>query len=163
MPCEWPCRQTAALLLTSVKKHEIINLRIESHLDISGHYNTVLSAIIYPWLVIGLSPHCPQVEWCHWGEIEPFSATLAQDGLMECDQPKKIRWNAPPWLGHREDRQWAIPLSYHDWQYSIGPLICRRYTTKLFCPHLYMWSCFTLMSLVTFVLLMVNKACELIR
>ena len=24
-----------------------------------------------------------------WGEIEPFSATLAEDGLVECDQPRK--------------------------------------------------------------------------
>ena len=24
--------------------------------------------------------------WCYWGEIEPFSATLAQDGLAEYDQ-----------------------------------------------------------------------------
>ena len=47
------------------------------------------SAIIYPWLDFGLPPHCPQVVWCHWGEIEPFSATLAQDGLAECDQPGK--------------------------------------------------------------------------
>ena len=25
-----------------------------------------LSAIIYPWLDIGLPPRCPQVVWCHW-------------------------------------------------------------------------------------------------
>jgi len=24
--------------------------------------------------------------WCHWGDIEPFSATLAQDGLAELIQ-----------------------------------------------------------------------------
>jgi len=51
------------------------------HLSYSHH--------LYPWLDFGLPPHCPQVVWCHWGEIEPFSATLAQDGLAECDQPEK--------------------------------------------------------------------------
>jgi len=25
--------------------------------------------------------------------------------------------------GHREDRRWAIPLSYHDWQYIAWPKI----------------------------------------
>jgi len=38
---------------------------------------------------LGPSPHCSQVVWCHCGEIEPFSATLAQDELAECDQPGK--------------------------------------------------------------------------
>ena len=49
----------------------------------------ILSAIICPWLNFGLPPRCPQVVWCIWGEIEPFSATLAQDGLAECDQLRK--------------------------------------------------------------------------
>jgi len=49
----------------------------------------VFSAIICPWLDVGLPPRCPQVVWCHWGEIEPISATLAQDGLAECDKPGK--------------------------------------------------------------------------
>ena len=48
-----------------------------------------LSAIVCPWLDFGLPPRCPQVVWCHWVEIEPFSDTLAQDGLAECDQPGK--------------------------------------------------------------------------
>jgi len=39
------------------------------------------------WLIFGLRPRFPQVVWCHWGEIKPFSATLAQGGLAECDQP----------------------------------------------------------------------------
>jgi len=49
----------------------------------------ILSAIVCPWLNFGLPPRCPQIVWCHWGEIEPFSATLAQDGLAEWDQPGK--------------------------------------------------------------------------
>jgi len=48
-----------------------------------------LSAIVCPWLNVGLPPRCPQVVRCHWGKIEPFSVTLAQDGLAECDQPGK--------------------------------------------------------------------------
>jgi len=47
------------------------------------------SAFVCPLLNFGLPPHCPQVVWCHWGEIEPFSSTLAQGGLAECDQPGK--------------------------------------------------------------------------
>jgi len=50
------------------------------------------SVIFYRWLDFGLSPRCPQVVWCHWGEIELFLATLAQDGLAECDQPMKNPW-----------------------------------------------------------------------
>jgi len=48
-----------------------------------------LSAIVCPWLNFGLPSRCPQIVWCHWGEIEPFSATLAQDELAGCDQPGK--------------------------------------------------------------------------
>ena len=36
-----------------------------------------------------LAPACPIEKVTHWGEIEPLSATLAQDGLAECDQPGK--------------------------------------------------------------------------
>jgi len=36
-----------------------------------------------------LAPACPIEKVTHRGEIEPFSATLAQDGLAECDQPGK--------------------------------------------------------------------------
>jgi len=57
------------------------------------------SAIVCLLSDFGLPPRCPQVVWCYWGEIGPFSATLAQDGLAECDQPGKIPWNTPPWLG----------------------------------------------------------------
>jgi len=59
-----------------------------------GKANTmgfVISAIVlsvYSWT----SPFLfgwPMVVWFYWGEIEPFSAALAQDGLAECDQPGK--------------------------------------------------------------------------
>ena len=52
-------------------------------------------AIICPWFDVDLPPPCSQVLWCHWGEIELFSAMLAQDGLAEFDQPRKILWNTP--------------------------------------------------------------------
>ena len=59
----------------------------------SGEMNLITKkffiSIVCPWLNFGLPPRCPQVVWCHWREIEPFSATLAQDGLAECDQPGK--------------------------------------------------------------------------
>jgi len=69
--------------------------------------------------MVGLPPRCPQVVWCHWGEIEAFSAMLAQDGLAECDQLRRRRLLNP---AHGEDRQWAIPLSYHGW-FSTIPTI----------------------------------------
>jgi len=56
------------------------------------------------------------------GEIEPFSATLAQDNWQSVfSQAKSLEilrhgWDLNP--GHREDRQWdafILPLSYHDW------------------------------------------------
>ena len=49
--------------------------------------------------VVGLPPHCPQVVWCHGGEIGPFSATLAQDRLAECDQSEKnpLKYSSVAW------------------------------------------------------------------
>jgi len=35
-----------------------------------------LSAIVCPWLNLGLHLRCLQVVCCPWGEIEPFSVTL---------------------------------------------------------------------------------------
>jgi len=53
--------------------------------------------------------------------MEPFFATLTQDGLAECDQPGKnsleihrYDWELNP--GHGEDRQgdlFILSLSYH--------------------------------------------------
>ena len=81
---------------------------------------------IYPWLNFGLPPHCPQVVWCLWGEIEPFSAKQAQDGLAECDQPEKnlLKYSAVAgnWTratGGRTDSEihlfthWAIVTDCH--------------------------------------------------
>jgi len=66
------------------------------------------SAIVCPWLDFGLPPRCLQVVWRHWAEIEPFSATLAQDGLAECDQSGKnpLKYSAVAGIepGPREDR-----------------------------------------------------------
>jgi len=50
---------------------------------------TCFSAVVCPRLDFSLPPRSPQVVWGHWGEIELFSATLAKDGLAECDQPGK--------------------------------------------------------------------------
>jgi len=61
------------------------------------------------WIeVIGLYFQCPQAVCCHWGEIEPFPAKQAKDGLAECDQPGKhpLKFSAKaegidsePWRG----------------------------------------------------------------
>ena len=45
--------------------------------------------IVHLWLDFGLPPRFPQGVWYHWGKMESFSATLAHDGLAECDQPGK--------------------------------------------------------------------------
>ena len=81
-----------------------------------------LSAIIYPWLNLGLPSHCPKVVWCQWEEIEPFSATLAQDGLAEYDQPGKNplkysavagNWTRATGSTDRELAHWAIMTALH--------------------------------------------------
>jgi len=79
--------------LISSKIREIIKLPIVVNTQFFVFFTL---AILCPWLDFGLSPRFPQVLRCHWGEIGPFSATLAQDGLMKCDQPGKIPWNTPP-------------------------------------------------------------------
>ena len=78
-----------------------------------------LSVLFCPWLDGGLPPQCQQVVWCHWGEIEPFSATLAEDDLAECGQSGKnpLKYSAMPRNWTRE--QWDtfilyLSLSYHD-------------------------------------------------
>ena len=47
----------------------------------------LFSTIVHPLFDFSLPPRCSQVVRCHWGEIEPCSTTLTQDGLAECDQP----------------------------------------------------------------------------
>ena len=49
-----------------------------------SHWADLLDAKITEWIFFLFSIHR-----CLWGEIEPFSATLAQDGLAEFDQPGK--------------------------------------------------------------------------
>ena len=72
---------------------------MSSALDISwAVFWSVFLAIVCPCLDMGLPAWCPQVVWCHWGEIESLSATLAQDGLAGCDQPGKnpLKYSATP-------------------------------------------------------------------
>ena len=48
--------------------------------------------------MIGLAPGCSQVVWCHWGNIESFSAMLAQaQGWQNVISQGKIPRNF--WLG----------------------------------------------------------------
>ena len=68
-----------------------------------------LSAIVYQWLDFGLLPRCPQFVWCHWG---------GRVGRVWSAREKSLKilprgWELNP--GRREDRYWAIPLSYREW------------------------------------------------
>ena len=49
-----------------------------------------ISAIVCPWLDFGLPPQCRRVVWCHWGEIELFSATLAGVGTVWSARKKSL-------------------------------------------------------------------------
>jgi len=53
--------------------------------------------------IVGLQPSSlwPQVIWCHWREIQQFSATLAKDGLAEYDQQEKTPLKYFPTSGPR--------------------------------------------------------------
>ena len=77
----------------------------------------ITSAIVCPWLDFGLPPRCSQVVWCHWGEIEPFSAMLAQGGLAECDQPEKSPSKYFPTAGNwtRAAERTDSELSWPTW------------------------------------------------
>jgi len=107
---------------------------LASGLLVFFHQSSSVCLSVCPWLDFGLPPHCPQVIWCPWGEMEPFSATLAQDGLVECDQSGKNSLKLNP--AHREDRQWAIPLSYHDWLLVRASIIYMDY----YIIGLFAWS-----------------------
>ena len=70
--------------------------RIIFGLGVSQESNPMTCSQDYSFPVIAF----PQVVWCHWEEVEPFFATLAQDGLTECDQLGKnpSKYSAI-WLG----------------------------------------------------------------
>jgi len=78
----------------------------------------LFSAIVCPWLNVGLSHLCPQVMWCHWGEIEPFSATPAQDGYAVWsvrEKPLETLCHCQELNhGHRENRQWDTFILPHE-------------------------------------------------
>jgi len=63
-------------------------------------------AIICPWLDFGLPPRAPQVVWCHWGEIEPFYATLA---YWEYRTPC-TRWISLMFLQLALTRVWSLSV-----------------------------------------------------
>jgi len=67
---------------------ELISLADRNHMFHTKRQDDIASYINH-WLNFGLPPRVPKVVWGHWGEIGPFSATLAQDRLAEHDQPGK--------------------------------------------------------------------------
>jgi len=91
----------------------------------------IKSAIVCPLLNFGLPPCCPQVVWCHWGEIEPLSVTLAQDALAECDQPGKNplkysavagNWTRATGRTDGELTHWAI-MTISVWCYFVDLVV----------------------------------------
>ena len=77
-----------------------------------------------------LAPACPIEKVTHWGEIEPFSATLDQDGLAECDQPGKIplkysamagNWTRATGRTDSELSHWAIMTVHCRLGWSVLP------------------------------------------
>ena len=63
--------------------------------------------------MVGLQPSSlmstgPQVVWCHWGEIGPLSATLAQDGMAECNQPGRDPAILHPCPFHGSDHNCSV-------------------------------------------------------
>jgi len=108
---------------------------------------------IHPWL------GCTHV-WCHWGEIEPFSATLAQDGLAKCDQPGKklcLGWEWNPRRGHTvryihspTELSWPGPRGGQTVRYIHFPattplkFIGAIFMSILYCyhsPYMHMYVC----------------------
>ena len=91
----------------------MINLNVFFEMSNSNCIIFFLPAILYPWLDIGLFPRCPQVVWCHW-------AIFCHAGPGRVGRVCSVREKYLEILhrgnelnpGHREDRQWAIPLSY---------------------------------------------------
>ena len=70
-----------------------------THASYSMAWNFLTSTIVCQWLGFGFPSRFPQVVWCHWRKIEPFSATLAQEILHHGRELNP---------GHRKGRQWYI-------------------------------------------------------
>jgi len=96
-PCYWICYvygfHPSQDLWRNIS-HPQMNLILVVWLWQLGDHHFFVRAIVSLQLNFGLSPWCPQVVWCHWREIELFAATLAQDGLAECDKSGKLSWNS---------------------------------------------------------------------
>ena len=138
-----------------------MNLDDDSFLNVLCGYVAILFCESEAWNFVGICyfshclfmiefpPRCPQVVWCHRGEIELFSTALAQGRLigrmwsakekslqMLChnrelnpDQGENRRWDTfiPPLSyhdpDHREDRQWdtfIFPLSCYNRFSALG-------------------------------------------
>jgi len=80
--------------------------------DYSVYLYFFLSAIIYPWMAIGLPPRCPQVVWCHWVERSHFLSRRLRIGWQRVISQGKIPWNTPPWLGAEPGPQGGQIVSY---------------------------------------------------
>jgi len=98
------------------------------------------SAICCPWLDFDLPPGCPQAMWCHWGEIESFTATYwPRMGWQSVKYPLKYSAMAGnwTWATGRTDSEihlfshWAIvvwQVDYAHYQYTLGQ--CEQFCNK---------------------------------
>ena len=73
-----------------------------------------------------LASACPIEKVTHWGEIEPFSATLAQDGLAECNQPGKNPLKYSAVAGN-----WTRAKGRTDSELSHWPIMTDSYHIKV--------------------------------
>ena len=100
------CRNSCSIYLITYSRHLIARF-------------SFLSAIVCPWLDFGLPPRCTHrlcgdfeerlSHFCHAGSGRVGRVWSPRNKSLEilCRD-----WELNP--GHREDRQWAIPLSCHD-------------------------------------------------
>jgi len=63
---------------------------------LSGVY---ITAIACPWLNFEQSPRCPNVVWCHSGEINPFLLRRLRMGWQSVISQGKISRSTLPRLG----------------------------------------------------------------
>jgi len=112
-----------------------MNLDDDSFLNVLCGYVAILFCESEAWNFVGICyfshclfmiefpPRCPQVVWCHRGEIELFSTALAQGrliGRMWSAKEKSLQMlchNRELNPDQGENRRWDTfipPLSYHD-------------------------------------------------
>jgi len=84
------------------------------------------------------SSQYPKIAWCHWGEIEPFFFSPAQDRLAESGKnPLKYRVTAGNWTGPMEKtdlekHSFILQLSYRDYCIINRWTVCMTPACRVF-------------------------------